>query len=275
LANIKTLVKDIYRVLEEGVKALPQGAPEAFGSQLAGLIIDRLTRRDDPPRLRMSNLGTTCNRKLWYTVNTPELAEKLPGHVRMKFLIGDIIEHVTLFLAEVAGHKVTGKQSELELDGVRGSRDAVIDGVLVDVKSASSYSYTKFANGLKPGEDSFGYLEQLGAYREASQAEQAAFVAIDKSLGCITVDMHGGDLDRDWGKLISEKKAAIAQSKPPERGYHDQPDGKSGNRRLCTECSYCPFKHTCWPGLRVFAYSGSPRYLSYVSRLPDVPEIGA
>jgi hypothetical protein len=42
--------------------------------------------------------------------------------------------------------------------------------------------------------------------------------------------------------------------------------------KLGTGCSYCAFKKHCWPGLRGFAYSGGPRYLTNVVKTPDVPE---
>src|SRR5690606_19057418 len=125
--------------------------------------------REHEAVLRVSNLGTPCDRRLWFSINHPELAEPLEPHTRLKFLLGDVWEAVLLFLAKIAGHRVEGQQDEISLHGVLGHRDAVIDGTIVDVKSASSFSFDKFENHLKPEDDSFGYLTQINSYLEAAQ----------------------------------------------------------------------------------------------------------
>lgn len=277
--DINTLVPDIYRVLDEGADVSPEDVKE-FGESLAKLLADRLTEpRDKAKYLRLSNLGTNCNRRLWLEIHRPETVEKLPPNVRLKFLYGDIIEALVLFLAKLAGHEVTGEQDQLEVNGVKGHRDAVINGMTVDVKSASSYSFKKFFNGLKPKDDSFGYLTQLGAYLEAGQTDdkvtvkdKAAFLAVDKTLGHLTLDTH----DRtgtDYAKMVEEKRRALDSDVMPARAYSDIPDGASGNRKLGIECSYCPVRNACWPGLRTFAYGNGLRHLTVVKREPNVDEI--
>jgi hypothetical protein len=223
----------------------------------------------------MSNIGTKCLRKLWYTKNAPELAEPIRPEVRLKFLIGDILEELILWLAGIAGHKVEGRQDELTLEGVTGHRDAVIDGSIADVKSASSRSFAKFEGGLRPEDDTFGYLHQLGGYQQASKGDHrvtspvAAFIAVDKTLGKIHVDEHEGLTERtDYPSLYKKVISAVNQSEPPARAFEDEKDGESGNRKLGTVCSYCEFKEACWPGLRTFAYSNGPRYLTVVKRQP-------
>ena len=37
-----------------------------------------------------------------------------------------------------------GEQGEVEIEGIKGHRDAIIDGAIGDVKSASAFSYKKF-----------------------------------------------------------------------------------------------------------------------------------
>lgn len=223
----------------------------------------------------MSNLGTKCLRKLWYTVNQPEKAEPLSWHVRLKFLYGDLIEELVLFLADVSGHRVEGRQEELVIDGIEGHRDAIIDGQLVDVKSASGYGFKKFRDGISPESDAFGYLTQLAAYKVAGGEDgkrDGAFVAVDKSTGEIYVDYHEDLPTEDIPGIVERAKQAVSLPEPPSRHYKDEEDGKSGNRKLGTACSYCQWKSTCWPGIRGFAYSGGPRFLTNVSREPDVPE---
>src|SRR5690606_7143869 len=184
----------------------------------------------------------TCLRRLWYQANKPELAEPLRGQDLLKFLLGDLFEAAILYVAEASGHTVTGKQDTVSLLGVSGSRDAVIDGVLVDAKSASPYSWQKFADGLKPAQDAFGYLTQLEFYRQASvddplvtNKEQAAFLAGEKVLGKLVLDVHNAS-GVDFAHRIDEVRQAVASEKPPERGHKPEPDGKSGNMKLPVKC---------------------------------------
>lgn len=250
----------------------------SFAENLAGIVRDRMKERQAGSYLRPSNIGEECNRKLWYSIRKPELAERLSPETKLKFLIGDVHEAVLLFLAEAAGHKVEGQQTVVSIGGVSGSRDAVIDGVLTDVKSASSRSFQKFVDGLDKDTDAFGYLKQLNFYLEASQddptvtdKDRAAFLASDKTLGKITLDVHKRS-GIDFERLISEKREMLASDKLPPRGYGPVPEGKSGNEKLGVECSYCVFKHSCWPGLRTFIYSYGPVYLTRVEREPKVWE---
>ncbi len=277
MKKIETLAKDIYNLFEGDFKFNEADVLE-FGHTLAKHIANRAEEQKGDPTIRMSNLGTPCLRKLWYQMNMPEKGERLDGQTRFKFLYGDIIESLVLFLARAAGHTVEGFQGELDIDGVKGHRDAIIDGVLVDVKSASSYGFKKFADHGLEGSDPFGYLDQINAYLFASQddpalkdKQRAAFVAVDKSLGHITVDVYRSN-GVNYHEKIEAIRLAMVQPTPPERAYGDVPDGKSGNRKLGIECSYCPFKDTCWPGLKKFQYSTGPRWFTTIEKPPRVEE---
>lgn len=273
MKNISTLVQDMYQVLEGG-------KVEIDAAKLAEAIRCRLAEDKGPGELRMSNLGTPCDRKLWYTVNDSSKAERLPGPAVLKFLIGDVTEEIVLSVAEQSGHTVEGRQDTLHLHDLKGHRDAVIDGVTVDVKSASSFAFAKFEEGLTPEKDAFGYLDQLNLYREAGKDDpvvkvkgEAAFLAVDKTLGKLVLDRHKSN-GKDYAKLIQEKRGMLAEEAPPKRAYMPEPDGKSGNMKLGVACSYCPFKKECWKaanggeGLRTFAYSTGPRFLTAVNREP-------
>jgi hypothetical protein len=278
--TLKTLVNDIHSLFQEPHKVNHENA-EAFGREFAELVTRRLEEEagERTPTLRMSNLGMDCERKLWFSINTPQLGEKLPGDAHIKFLYGDLVELLVLFLAREAGHRVEGMQDELEINGVKGHRDAIVDGVLVDVKSASSPSYRKFADGSIQHSDPFGYVPQLNAYLEASQRDdlveekdRAAFIAVDKQLGHITVLEVEKD-GKDYHREVDRKKSILVQPEPPTRPYLPVPDGRSGNLKLGVQCSYCAFKFPCWGKLRVFAYSDGPHYLVKTVREPNVPEI--
>lgn len=277
MKTIDTLVADIYGLFGSTPHKVTEENTESFGHALAKLISNRMGERQ-APSLRLSNLGSKCKRQLWYTINKPELGEELPPWVRIKFLFGDILEHMLLFLAREAGHKVEGEQDQIVINGVKGHRDAVIDGRVVDVKSASSYSFKKFATHSLADDDAFGYIDQLGGYLAGSSDDPlvvdkdvASFLAIDKTLGHIALDTYPST-GVDYERLVEETKVILANPQPPERAFTDVPEGKSGNRKLGTACSYCAFKHTCWPSIRTFNYSTGPTFLTVVAREPRVTE---
>ena len=271
--QIETLIEDIYALFGSGID-FDQEIAKYFGDQMSKMVQDRVTRKQGDGHLRMSNVGTPCERKLWYTCNKPYTeGEQLEKNVLMKFLYGDIIEELILYLAAEAGHTVEGLQDELVIEGIVGHRDAVIDGVLIDVKSCSTQTFSKFTNHLSPDNDPFGYLDQLQLYLWASQSDPvvtnkdvAGFLAVDKVLGYLCLDLHPRT-GKDYGYLINQKKQMISGETPP-RGFDPEPDGQSGNMKLGTYCGYCEWKKTCHPGLRAFAYAGSPRFLTEVVKTP-------
>jgi hypothetical protein len=281
LSRINTLIKDIYKLFTDRFQPKEENVI-AFGKHLTQIIHDSLTEPKQNSYLRPSNIGQPCDRKLWYSINTPEDAEDFQPVAKFKFLYGHILEALVLFLAAEAGHKVEGCQEKVGIAGVEGSRDAIIDGVLVDVKSANSRSYQKFADGsLNSSNDPFGYLDQLDFYLEASQADdrvttkdRAAFFAVDKELGHLCLDFHPRQ-HKEWEKVVEEKRDLLARESPPDRAFTDVPEGKSGNRRLTVPCSYCPFKKKCWPNLRTYIYSNGPMFLTHVERAPKVTEVPA
>jgi len=268
-------VEDIYGVLSSNNHVVSEENKEAFGKDLANLIVDSLWRERSGSVLRMSALGNKCNRQMWFKDRNPDLEEDLPPNAKLKYLYGHILEHLLLFLAKEAGHEVTGEQDELVIDGVVGHRDAVIDGVTVDVKSASSLGFVKFREHKLETDDPFGYHKQIFSYVDADKTlkdRRGAFLAIDKQFGHICLDIYENP-GYNYSKIIEEKRSCLKSDKPPSRFYFPVPDGKSGNMKLGVECSYCSMKNLCYPALRTFLYSSGPRFLTHVERLPDVTEV--
>jgi hypothetical protein len=279
---IDTLVEDIYKLLDKGSDDIPTEAIDELGKAIANTVVSRLSTEKREATLRMSNIGKPCERSLWYDINEPEKAEPLTPDTKFKFLFGDIIEEVLLFLSQAAGHKVEGRQSEQSINGIKGHRDAVIDGVLVDVKSASSYSFKKFKDGKLHQDDPFGYITQIQSYSKASEDDPAitdhrrvAFLVVDKTLGHICLDVHPVDkkLGEDLPNVYEGKKEMVAQTEPPKRAFAPEDDGKSGNKKLGIKCSYCAHKFNCYPNLRVFNSYKGPVYLTTVKRQPNMPEM--
>ena len=281
MKKLDTLVSDL-----EGIWDLPPDTPgfsdeetEKFGKSLARAIRDRVVGKREGTRLRLSNIGKPCEKQLWYEVNKPELGEKMPPAAFLKFMYGSILEELLLWMAKVVGHKVEGEQDELDLFGVKGHRDAVIDGVTVDVKSASSYSFDKFSKHLTPDGDAFGYLSQLDAYVHTgaedplvTEKDIGAFLVVDKTLGHLTLDVHDRT-DTEYGNIVEAKQEMLTSPTPPPRGFSDEKFQESGNRKLAVNCSYCPFKQSCWPGLKAYGYSRGPVFLTKVEREPTAPRL--
>jgi len=80
-------------------------------------------------------------------------------------------------------------------------------------------------------------------------------------------------LKEDIVERIKHVKEVVEQPEPPERCFDPVPDGKSGNMKLPVGCSYCHFKHSCYPNLRTFMYYSGPRFLTEVANEPKVQEI--
>lgn len=279
--TIETLVQDIHDLLmSDTVLDIPEELYTKYAERMVALMKNRVI--DPPehkPRLRISNIGRPCERQTWLEIHRPDKVEPLRPETRMKFLYGDKIEELLLFLAEAAGHKVEGVQDKITVEGVEGSRDAVIDGVLVDVKSTSTFSFKKFAEGRLSQDDPFGYVGQIQTYLEGCQddplvtdKDRCAFLVMDKTLGHICLDIHN-KVPFDVKEITRHKVKVMSSTEMPDRGFEDEEDGKSGNRKLGLNCSYCSVKHECWPGLRTFIYGNGPRYLTKVVRTPDVLEV--
>lgn len=276
--RITTLVDDIYALFGSGKEPEPKDI-EDLGKAMAAHIANAFKKREHKG-LRASNLGSACDRKLWYTVNSPEVAEDVQPWTKIKFLYGHLLEELVLFLAQEAGHEVTHRQDTVEVAGVEGHLDAVIDGVVVDVKSANSRGMDKFYDNGLLEDDPFGYLTQINFYHEGLKNEvdpnQVAFLAIDKELGHLVLDRYAvEDLPGNVAVRTQCKSNLVSSPDVPPRGFFAVPDGKSGNMQLDLQCRYCEFKRTCWPGLRVYKYSNGPRFLTKVVREPEVPEIHA
>ena len=272
--DLSSLVEDIYKTLEEGCVNISDEKINKLCTALTTTITQRLTqsssRRD---HLSLSSIGKPL-RRLWYDLKEP-CEEPVSGQARLKFLYGDIIETLALWLCEVAGHEVGNQQDEVVHHGVVGHIDSIIDGEVVDVKSASPRSFMKFARGTLIEDDPFGYLAQIASYDQEVGKGHPAFLVINKVNGEICLYEPNPDFDLpDTKMLIDNCKEALAKDTPPDTlCYSDEEDGKSGNRKLCKSCSFCPYKKRCWPGLRAFNYSDGVRYLTSIKKEPKVDEV--
>lgn len=232
--------------------------------------------------LRMSNLGSPCKRKLWYEVNEPADRKSLAPADALKFLYGDIVESIVLGLVTASGHSLYGEQDELEIGGIKGHRDCIIDGITVDIKTASAYGFRKFKSGNLRNDDPFGYISQLSSYVYAGNKADpenvhpslGAFLVVDKTTGELHLDLYNLAHEVDEKeKEIEALKEMVASPDLPLRPWKDEPIGKSGNRTIPKGCTFCNKKKDCWKTIRAFQYQNNVSYLTKVARLPKATEI--
>ena len=272
--EISSLLEDIDTLFNQG-KTPTETNLTLLKEGIGHSVIQVLSEvRDTTGKIRLSSIGKK-DRQLWYDYNGYE-KEPLPTATKIKFLLGHIIEELTLFLVREAGHEVTKCQEEVNVGGVKGHIDAVIDGELVDVKSASPYGFRKFFNNSLFNDDPFGYIYQISSYAKAMGKDRGYFLAVDKSNGFMTL-MKTDVTDIEPEKRIRELKALLKTKNPPEKCYKEIEEA-NGNKKLAIGCKFCDFKKICWAdsnegfGLRKFNYSGGDEFYTYVKKEPRVRE---
>jgi len=284
MKTLDTLIQDIYSRLE----GLSTGEALNISEKELDLTLSRMKESilawskprevDNSFRLRMSNIGRPL-RQLWYESQSSSEPHVVSGSTQIKFLYGHILEEIVLMLVRMSGHKVTSEQKEIDVDGIKGHMDCKIDGEVVDVKTASKFSFNKFKDGSLVNNDPFGYLAQLSGYETAEETNAGGFLVINKESGELCL-FRPDDLEKPNVKeKIAKVKAAIAVDTPPDRCYAPVPEGKKGNMKLPSGCAYCPYKFECYSdandgeGLRAFKYSNGPVYFTEVTVEPRVEEI--
>jgi len=140
-------------------------------------------------------------------------------------------------------------------------------------------------------------LPQLSAYTLAGHRDDptispdtGAFLVIEKVSGALHLDVH--KFEHDLAAREAEYlyiKTLMEKDVPPKRGFTEEDDGyynrnkkefvPNGNKVLSVNCSYCEFKHECWPGLRTFMYKGQngpkPKFFTRVLKEPKAMEVKA
>tara|TARA_B110000483_G_scaffold171636_1_gene203100 strand:- start:2450 stop:3322 length:873 start_codon:yes stop_codon:yes gene_type:complete len=281
--GIDTLIEDVYSVLTDGYNKTDDNEKviDAFGEGLKDLLRSRLTPRGPSNGLlRLSGIGKPA-RQLWYDSKGYD-REALTGDKLLKFLYGDIIEEILLTLAKLSGHSVTHEQQVVKVAGITGHMDAVIDGHVVDVKSASPFAFKKFERATLAIDDPFGYMQQISAYTEAvPDSKGSAFWAMNKVDGNLTLYQPSPSMLPDTTKRVEYLKGMLEEDSPPERCYDVEVDFKTSNEKLSIGCVFCDFKKECWKdanegeGLKGYKYAAMPfpLYLTKIVKAPRVDEI--
>jgi len=222
--NIDTLVDDIYSLFDLNTennineKDLDKHL-NSFAEGVVETIKILLKEKHNSKRsLRLSAIGKP-DRQLWYDNNLEVKKTTLSPSLRIKFFYGHLLEEVLILFSRLAGHKVTGQQKEIDIEGVKGHQDCFIDDVLVDCKSASGKSFLKFKENRLSTDDPFGYIPQISAYAEGNGVDEAAFLAIDKQNGeiCLT-KVHSVEMINAKDR-VKHLKNVMRDGKPPVKCY--------------------------------------------------------
>ena len=279
--NLSTLVNDIYDTVSDlniGEKQIPDELLADVTAGIGNAIIEWATPRDRSNSvLRMSSIGKP-SRQLYYADKYKESSPP-DAATLIKFLYGHILEELLLFLVKLAGHEVTDQQKEVNVKNIKGHMDCKIDGEVVDVKSASGFSFKKFQNGTLRENDPFGYMYQLAAYEKAEGTNDGGFLAINKESGEVAL-YQPEELDKpNVESRIDDLIEMFSIQQIPDKCYQPIPAGTKGNMKLPMGCVYCPHKIECHSdtnngkGLRMFKYAKGIEYLTSVRSLPRVEEI--
>jgi hypothetical protein len=282
--KLNTLVDDIYKKLSVLGEGKQLDVSDKDIDELGESIKTALKSwahpepRNSTETLRMSNIGRPP-RQLWYDMNLEDSNTPITPPTFIKFLYGHILEEIVLFLVRLAGHKVDDEQRSVTVNGVKGHMDCTIDGEVVDIKTASGFSFKKFRDGTLAEQDSFGYMAQLASYEEAMGTSKGGFLALNKETGELALFIPE-ELDKPNIKTkINTVKKALKATEPPQKCYDPVPDGVAGNMKLPRECFYCRHKFECHKdtndgkGLRIFKYAKGLSYFTTIVKEPKVQEI--
>lgn len=283
MPHLSKLVDDIYGLLgklEHGISIEPDLKP--YMDEFLLNIKEAVESWAVPQQkggLRMSNVGRP-NRQLWFMLKNGDTQQKENDPaLQFKFLYGHLLEQVALLLAKAAGHSVEQTQGQVEVEGIKGHMDAIIDGEVVDIKTAAPASYLKFVNGTLPDNDPFGYIAQLSGYESHTGTFDGGFLAINKVSGEMALYQPDIGSKIDIKKKISTVKALAGVDTPPELCYNDEPHGKAGNMVINRLCRYCDYKEECrkdtneGKGLRKFAYASGITHFTHIEKEPNVREV--
>jgi len=278
--TIDTLVPDIYKLMKDrnsGKDVDVEAEIDKFGEAMKDLMRKEFLPGSprDGRKIRLSAVGRN-DLVQWFSYNGYR-GERIKPHTLIKFMYGHLIEEMLLFFVRLTGHEVTDEQKQVSVGGVTGHMDCKIDGVVTDVKSTTKYGLMKFEDGTLAERDDFGYVDQLKAYAHAEGDRKWAWLAMDRDSGKLSVLEY--DLDNknhpmykhysgDIEERIAHVKKLVEQADRPSRCYSPVEDGKSGNLKLGTTCSYCQYKKICYPEVRAFLTGSGPKFLTTVVNVP-------
>ena len=244
MKSINTVVQDVYDVMKSKDYSgdLDAIAMQA-GREVEEALKDAFKPREENRHLRMSGIGR-CERAQWYNFKGYK-QEDIKGEVHLTFLQGHILEAVLVALLKLSGHTVSDQQKKHTVEGINGSQDCTIDGELVDIKTASAWSWdNKFKEDGIDG-DAFGYIKQLSAYGKTDKRKEGYFLAFNKNKS--TLKLCKQELEQDIDTFIVDLKSKMESDTPPMRLAGATTWNKAKTQeKLCMTCAFCGFKEDCY-----------------------------
>lgn len=260
----------------EGRTSLSDEVCEEFGARCTKMLKKAFSEPPSAYEPYLSSIGKPVCQQ-WMEKNRAK-ERKDPYSLKLKFLMGDMLEAVVIAIIKGSGTKVEGFQESVEMDlgykdPVRGRLDAVIDGKVYDIKSASPYAFSNKYNhsdGFQrmAEDDAFGYLPQAYLYSAAKGLPFGGWIAINKVTGDLCI-LEPPRVDRSYSKAALKKaqdNATELQADKPFKACFEAVDElwykkPTGNKVLCINCEYCGFKETCpaWEGKISFVSSPSSK----------------
>jgi len=241
-----------------GKSKISEEVIQKIGSDIMDALRKQFGGRDKKEfRLRMSNVGRpSC--QLWFEKHKPEAAQPKSNNFVMNMMLGDIVEAVFKGLLDEAGVEYGDSENVvLKLENgteINGQYDIVMDGAIDDIKSASDWSYrNKFDSydTLAAG-DGFGYIGQLAGYAKATGKRAGGWWVVNKANGKFKyVPAEGIDINKEI-EYIQEKITKVDSDvfqrcfEPEDEYFRKKP---TGNKVLNKHCTFCDYRHTCWPNL--------------------------
>lgn len=284
---IHSLVPDILHLFETGVE-VSNAQASALGEAVAEAVKKKLKFAGSPfnseGKLYLSQIGKDDH--LLYFLYKGAQGDQMDEQTKLRLLYGDVIEELLLWLAKLAGHEVTEQQWLVKVDGVRGRKDCRIDGVNVDVKSMSRYSFSKAMKGTF-FDSPLGktYMHQLAAYVYGEQMAESdarepndnvgGFFAFDKDTGGMLIELFNKEDLPDPYDRVKHLKEVFSKDTPPPRPEEGYIEEDNGNVLIPEDYMFNPFKWDIWGDeLRCFMEgSGRLRYYVKVEKRPRLTEV--
>lgn len=261
-------ITDVQVLLERHARneAIPELTNEIINnfSENCKTILTKMRdgREKNDFKLYFSNLGQDA-RKLWLEKNHGRPPMDAFTTLKMKF--GDMAEQLMMALLVASGANVTDIDKEVEytIKGVKikGRMDLKIDNKVVDIKTASTYSYDMKFESLSTLQvkDDFGYCGQLIGYSLADgESKAGGWLVIDKVTGAFkfvdAAPLNALKPIQDTIKDIEYKIGVLNGTKPVPTCTNvvDEYFNKklTGKKVLGTGCNYCSHKEVCHPTIQ-------------------------
>ena len=224
--------------------------------------------------------ATKCVLSNWFSHNKFP-SEPLPGRAAATFRIGHLVEADLYCAAVLAGEEVSHFQHQMKATLGGWTSNAYIDFLhkssidgkrrIVDVKTMSSYSYEKIFKRNQKMDDTFGYLGQFSVYAAQGikdgivDSPEVLVLCYNKNTGHIGEYLYEAEVSKVEeahanSALVQKHTEYLPGQAPPfevDVGKMDanrppRPKGyepelmRNGDYKLGLQCSYCPYKFSCW-----------------------------